>query len=66
MIAKAVKNAKSKKTNEDVFTPEAPKEDDKASNQQIMSLAEKAEQKQAGNRTRDYVKRIRRSSKERG
>lgn len=47
MIAKAVKNAKSKKTNEDVFTPEAPKEDDKASNQQIMSLAEKAEQKQA-------------------
>jgi hypothetical protein len=44
LIAKAVKNANSKK-NGDIFTLEAPKEDDKTSNQEIMSLAEKADQK---------------------
>jgi len=31
LIAKAVKNAKNKK-NEGIFTPEAPKDDDKTSN----------------------------------
>jgi len=32
LIAKAVRNAKNKK-NGDIFTPEAPKDDDKTSNQ---------------------------------
>jgi len=47
LIAKAVKNAKSKKSGDNLFTPEAPKqqEDDKTSNQEIMSLAEQADQK---------------------
>jgi|TARA_B110000285_G_C14971853_1_gene536969 hypothetical protein len=38
LIAKAVKNAKTKKS-EDIFTPESPA-DDKTSNQEITNLAE--------------------------
>jgi hypothetical protein len=50
LIAKAVKKAKAEKSNDDLFgsSTNTPKQDDdKASNQEIMSLAEKAEAKEA-------------------